>query len=457
MKFFVSILLLVLHMFFTAHPAFSQVGRGIRIKDLTGKTVTSYRNSYALVVGASNYVNGWSNIAGAVQDAMKVKQSLEKHGFNVTIVENPTKETLRQALETFVMNYGIFKDNRLVFYFAGHGHSLSMATGVRMGYIVPIDAPLPNIDRGGFIQKAISMEFFGTQAKQIDANHVLYIFDSCFSGAIFSMSRAMPAAITEKIANPVRQFITAGRADEEVPDVSVFTDQLVKALDGEGDIIKDGYLSGTELGQFLQEKVVLYSNGTQHPQYGKIKDPNLDKGDFVFFLSKPSEPLKQKNDAPLPPKKEVAVSQPSTIIDNEKPIISDITTGDPREKEPFIISVEVTDSQSGVDIVRLAYRSESAQWLKADMRYVSANVYEYEIPQERLKAPELYYYFAAADKAGNKVALAGPLGQGFKRNVLKKGGSKLWMWIVPPVAALAYFLIPHPEEKGKIKFVIPDH
>ena len=28
--------------------------------------------------------------------------------------------------------------------------------------------------------------------------------------------------------------------------------------------------------------MVNYSEGSQHPQYGKIRDPNLDEGDFVI-------------------------------------------------------------------------------------------------------------------------------------------------------------------------------
>jgi hypothetical protein len=52
---------------------------------------------------------------------------------------------------------------------------------------------------------------------------VLFIFDSCFSGSVFATSRAAPGIIDYKIANPVRQFIASGAADETVPDKSVFS------------------------------------------------------------------------------------------------------------------------------------------------------------------------------------------------------------------------------------------
>jgi len=92
-------------------------------------------------------------------------------------------------------------------------------------------------------------------------------------------------AISNKTANPVRQFISAGGADEPVPDRSIFKEQLIEGLKGEADLNGDGYITGTELGEFLQEKIVNYSRDGQHPQYGKIRDPKLDKGDFVFVLT----------------------------------------------------------------------------------------------------------------------------------------------------------------------------
>src|SRR6185436_11980520 len=117
-------------------------------------------------------------------------------------------------------------------------------------------------------------------------------FDSCFSGAIFALSRAVPDYITYKTSRPVRQFITSGQADETVSDVSIFRQQLVAALQGEADQDGDGYVTGAELGEFLQQKVTNYSRNAQHPQYGKLRDPYLDKGDFVFTVARatPLEP-----------------------------------------------------------------------------------------------------------------------------------------------------------------------
>ncbi len=48
----------------------------------------------------------------------------------------------------------------------------------------------------------------------------------------------------------------------------------------------DEYVTGTELGMYLTEKVLGYAT-YQTPQYGKIRDPDLDEGDFVFQITPP--------------------------------------------------------------------------------------------------------------------------------------------------------------------------
>lgn len=425
---------LLLLMFYTSY---AQEQRGVKVvvKDTNGDVVSSYKDSYALVVGVGDYRAGWPDLPNAVQDAKKVTAILEEHGFEVMLVENPTKQELQKAIENFMFQNGLFPDNRLVFYFAGHGHTMKMAYGGKLGYIVPSDAPLPYQDKSRFMRYAISMQDFENQSRQIQSKHVLYIFDSCFSGSIFALSRSIPEDITEKLNNPVRQFITAGNENEEVPDKSVFTQQLVEALKGDGDLTKDGYVTGSELGLFLQDRVEKYSKSTQHPQYGKIRDPNLDKGDFVFVLNKATPRL-------------------STItVDNIKPSITDITIGTAKEGESFSIRANVTDDASGVEKVRLAYKSGSFDWRTVDMHYRSSDTYEYTILKEQIKNPELFYYFGATDKAGNKNTLLGPEGKGIRTAVLKQKSSKKWLWIIPPVAILAGYLI-YQQMPGTVDIVV---
>ena len=170
-----------------------------------------------------------------------------------------------------------------------------------MGYIVPANSPNPNLDLDRFLNSAMDMQMIEVYAKRIRSKHALFVFDSCFSGSLFALSRAIPQNISYKTASPVRQFITSGTAGETVPDQSIFRRQFISALQGEGDTDKDGYVTALELGEFQQKTVVNYSKNVQHPQYGKIRDPSLDKGDFIFTISKEEPKNFSKESLPAAP------------------------------------------------------------------------------------------------------------------------------------------------------------
>jgi len=268
--------------------------RGFKPVKVEGTGTTAlYKESHALVIGNSIYTNGWNNLPGVKTDVYEVKTALEQNGFNVVLKENLSKEQMDKAYSDFIKQYGEDANNRLLFYYAGHGHTVMSKYGDEVGYIVPVDAPNPNKDEADFQSKAMEMSQIEIYAKRIDSKHALFMFDACFAGSLFAMRDAIPAVINYKTKEPVRQFITSGSADETVPDKSIFREQFVTALStNSADANNDGYLTGTELGTFLQNKVINYSYENQHPQYGKIRHSALDKGDFVFVLNK--EPITQQ-------------------------------------------------------------------------------------------------------------------------------------------------------------------
>lgn len=302
----------------------------ITIHGKDGKEIGLYDGSYALVVGVSDYTRGWPDLQGVAEDVVAVSATLEKKGFNVTRINNPTYRELNKAIQSFISQYGNKKDNRLLFYFAGHGYTVKRSWGQEMGYFVPADAPSPNENQYEFEETALAMQRINEYALRIDSNHAMFLFDSCFSGSLFAISRAIPQNISYKTTRPVRQFITSGSAGEEVPDKSLFRKVFIDALEGEGDINRDGFVTGNELGEYLQERVVNYSLGGQHPQYGKIRHPNLDKGDFVFSLGlsessppQPPPPLQPEHSLPR------SVSTPFSLTSSRgmQPVITDDGAG----------------------------------------------------------------------------------------------------------------------------------
>ncbi len=296
---------------FIAYGSFvSAQQRGMKPVQVTveGVTTTLYQQSHALLIGVSNYSNGLPSLPGVQGDITAVASTLEKTGFDVTIVMNPDRAGLDRAFNDFIGKYGQDLNSRLLFYFAGHGYTKKMSYGDELGFLLPADAVDPNKNPNTFQSRALPMTLVETYALQIQSKHALFLFDACFSGAVFSPSRAIPEVITYKTTQQVRQFITSGSANETVPDQSIFRQQFVRALNGLGDLNNDGYLTGSELGEFLQTNVVNYSYNTQHPQYGKIRRQNLDQGDFVFVMNAAATPVSITNQT-QPVKKPIVIEE----------------------------------------------------------------------------------------------------------------------------------------------------
>ncbi len=284
----VSLILLVSFALLAASAHGARRSRGIGlvpVRTEEGKKVNLYRGSHALLVGVSDYTAGWPDLESIPGELKQLEKALRRQGFSVKRVMNPNSRGMEKAFKDFINKHGFDPENRLLFFYSGHGYTRTIGKR-KKGYLVPADAPDPNRDDRGFARKSISMSLINTWARDIEAKHALFLFDSCFSGTIFK-TRALPNPrhITDKTSHPVRQFITAGSAGEEVPARSVFLPSFIRAIEGDGDVDGDGYVTGTELGQYLHKTVLSYNTG-QTPQFGKIRDPDLDEGDFVFLSPK---------------------------------------------------------------------------------------------------------------------------------------------------------------------------
>ena len=260
--------------------------RGFRpVEKVNSSYEELYEEIHALIIGNSSYKENWPALPGVAEDVSIISSTLKKIGFNVVQAQDLNKYQLDSAFTQFISNYGTNPNAGLLFYFAGHGHTIQTNYGEKLGYIVPLGANNPNLSTMDFQSNAIEMAQMEIYAKRIESKHALFIFDACFSGSVFSLNRAIPEVISYKTKQPVRQFISSGTENEKVSDESIFRKQFIEALTtSHADYDKDGFLTGTELGRYLQSTVISYSNNTQHPQYGKISNPSLNKGDFVFGL-----------------------------------------------------------------------------------------------------------------------------------------------------------------------------
>ncbi len=256
-----------------------------------------YEASYALVIGIDDYTNGWPRLHNAEKDARKVATALEALGFEVDLRINLSSNDFQSTVKEFFVQRGRASDSRLLLWYAGHGHTIQGE-----GFLVPADAP-PGGDPN-FKLKALHMRDFGSYARLAEAKHVLSIFDSCFSGTVFDSRRSSPpASISYATSFPVRQFISSGDAEQTVMDDGSFRKVFIGAIQGDelADANRDGYLTASELGLFLSDRVTNLTLANQTPRYGKLRDPDWDRGDFVLTTPRAGEQASGKVSVPYAP------------------------------------------------------------------------------------------------------------------------------------------------------------
>lgn len=289
MRRIVAAFLALLGVFAVSTAAHTAENRGVKINIRASEAtdakiieeVQLYANSHALVIGIDDYTNGWPRLSNAVKDAKLVAEALESKGFEVTLKLNVKAAELNRAFEEFYILKGDDPEARLFVWYAGHGHSERGE-----GFLVPADAPTP-AKRAHFRLKSLALRRIGEFVRLAEAKHAFAIFDSCFSGTVFESARALPpTAVTRATTLPVRQFLTSGDAGQTVSDNGTFRELFLRALNGDekADANRDGYVTASEMGLFLTDRVTNLTQSKQTPRYGKLRDKDWDRGDFVFSL-----------------------------------------------------------------------------------------------------------------------------------------------------------------------------
>ena len=238
-----------------SHPASttrdSDFTRGSRPRET--KTF-EYANRYCLCIGIREYQSApWQPLPNARHDAEAVGRAFAEHqGFTDPIVlldGDATAHRIATAI-TEELQGRASENDLVVVYFAGHGHTRRLG-GQEHGFIVPANA------RGDAPSELVSVNQLSDWSTYLESLHLLYIFDSCFSGMFQRMAggdRMNPDVTRARLA------ITSGQADQPVYDGggesghSVFTDGLLTALrDGVGG---SNEFTVTELYSFLRRRVM---------------------------------------------------------------------------------------------------------------------------------------------------------------------------------------------------------
>lgn len=254
------------------------------MRDLRFLLKTHYGKSRALVVGIDKYRNT-SPLSYAVSDAETIRDILvSDFKFPLPDVTLLTDDAANKVaiLKAFLRfsNDDVGLDDRVVVFFAGHGHTRTGSRG-EIGYLVPHDADMA--DFSTFIR----WDELTRNADLIRAKHVLFIMDACYGGLAL-VRTATPGStrfLKDMMLRTSRQALTAGKADEVVadsggplPNHSVFTGHLIEGLQGKA-ATTDGVLTASAVMSYVYSKVANDKNSNQTPHYGHIDGD----GDMIFL------------------------------------------------------------------------------------------------------------------------------------------------------------------------------
>ena len=249
------------------------------------QTQALYSKSWAVVIGINTYEK-WPALEFAAADASAVKAVLENSGFDEIIMIMDQEASQRRILTELFHNLPakVGRNDRVLFYFAGHGQTEDLPGGGKKGFIIPVDA-----ETDGFAATAVSMEQIRSLSSRIAAKHILYVMDCCYSGLGLNRSAGLWPGISDfllKVSSMrVVQIITAGGQGEQVQERGghgLFTAYFLKAIAGEADLDKDSVVTGTELGAYLRPTVSNASGQAQTPLFGRLEG----EGEFLFFVKR---------------------------------------------------------------------------------------------------------------------------------------------------------------------------
>ncbi len=240
------------------------------------KTISIYRDlertDYALFFVIDNPGNDYTKIPNAVKDAKKLDKVLsDDYGFKTEIFNNPTEKEFNETIEEYASKtYN--KNDQLLVYLVGHGDVDRIGDNITENYFV-----LKN--------KKITQTKFTNSINAIEVNHILFIANTCYSGASVIQSQFKPyveeeLTIDEKINDylkrkKTRKIIAAG--NELVPsgyDSHPLINKMIRYLLSNTDKIINFQDLANNITNFK------YTSGTK-PIYGHFGD-DAYRTTFIF-------------------------------------------------------------------------------------------------------------------------------------------------------------------------------
>jgi WD40 repeat protein len=264
---------------------------------------TGARRCY--VIGAAAYRPPISPLQTPPGDADAVADLLEvSHGYKTHRLTSGTVglDEILALLERMRAEVGA--EDRVVFYFAGHGVPPDMDSS-KAGYLLPETASRDDP------RTFLSMDDLYARLLELPCRHLLIILDCCFAGS-FRWARTQPSrelgGIPERqlylerfhrfLDRRAWQLLTSAGASELAADIlfgqretgaahSPFAAALLKGLRGDADsrarggrIVRDGVITLRKLVDYLTDQMMSVSN---RQTVGYYPLENHDDGEYLFL------------------------------------------------------------------------------------------------------------------------------------------------------------------------------
>ena len=279
-----------------------------------------FQRNFAVIIGINNYQIG--KLKTAVPDAKELAKILQERHQSLPQQYQKQNEykvklfvdgeagqiELNQLMADFKQGQipldhekvTVTKDDRILFYFAGHGKALDALENQEgpVGYLIPQNASNDS-------STWILMQELHDALNALPCRHMLAILDCCFAGAFrwTSLNREAERKATvykerydRFISDAAWQVITSASYDQKAldslgsreidkDDHSPFAKALFDAFRGGADLNKDGIITATELYSYLRDQVEIQSeNLYQRQTPGLYPLKKHDKGEFIFLL-----------------------------------------------------------------------------------------------------------------------------------------------------------------------------
>ncbi|WP_424094508.1 caspase family protein [Moorena producens] len=288
----------------------------------------NFDRNFAVIIGINNYKNGIRKLETAEPDARKLAEIIQKqhqalkpqyqsqneYEVKLFLNEDASLCHLKQLIVDFKQGQiplnnekvTVTTDDRLFFYFAGHGIALDALENQNgpVGYLIPQDA------RSRDSNTYLPMQDLHDALNELPCRHMLAILDCCFAGAFRWASLKREAEPNVKvykerydrfISDRAWQVITSAADDQKALDYwgrrgidendhnhSPFAKALFDALcggaDQGADLNQDGIITATELYSYLRDRVEILTE-----KHYQRQTPSLcplrkhDKGEFIFL------------------------------------------------------------------------------------------------------------------------------------------------------------------------------